>query len=483
MHIGLARYLYWIGRQSAGAADAIGDMPFLDTVDPADVLAVESLYRLAYFGPDDSMEPLLKVLAYPSVADGIVDDETAIIATIHSTLRRNRDPEGAAAIVDDLLDPETVLLERRGVDLPLAGTVPLVIVRTVPGPPVTMDLLEDAVRHVEGFMSLPFPTGQVNYLFADALAGGGAGANSRTHITSRPFVDGTSYVKNERETSYAGESTHRHFVHEVSHYYWRGNPVWLDEGAAAFIEAIARSKASGLPLSVEYRPCAHASNIAGLERLRAEGADFSARCDAGIGERLYHSLYRSLGDAGFREAFSRLYLLSQTDDPDDGCAETKLGICHVRAAFVAGVSEGKAAEVRKIVGRWYDGSEPHDLSWLDTAPPDPDLPSAGARIEEAYLVAYPSRDIVTSVSTSEDDLWVRLRLRLSGVASPGSTLDVVGVYEDGFEYPLGTWELGPDGFAERVWVLPPGAGAVGSHLVMVYDGDRKVAQVEYEVTP
>ena len=365
-------------------------MPFLDTVEPADVLAVRSLLRLAYFGPDDSVEPLLDVLAYPSVADGITDDETAVIATIFATLRWNRDPEGAAAIVDDLLDPETVLLERREVDLPLAGPVPLVIVRTEPGPPVTMDLLEDAVRHVEGFMSLPFPIGQVNYLFADALAGGGAGANSWTHITSRPFVDGTSYVKNERESNYTGESTHRHFVHEVSHFYWRGNPSWLDEGAAAFIEAIARSKASGLPLSVEYRPCIQARSIVELEQLRVKGEDVTSRCDAGLGERLYHSLYRSLGDAGFREAFSRLYLLSRGDDPDDGCDGLELGICHVHLAFATSASEGKAAEVGKIIDRWYDGSEPHDLSWLDATPLDPELPSVGGRIEEAYLVAYPA---------------------------------------------------------------------------------------------
>ena len=443
---------------------------------------MQSLTGLAYFGPDDSVDPLLDVLTHPLVADGITDDETAVVATIFATLRWNRDPEGAAAIVSDLLDPETVLLERRELDLPLAGTVPVVIVRTVPGPPVTMDLLEEAVRRVERFMSLPFPVGQVNYLFADALAGGGAGANAGTHITSRPYVDGNDYIKNERETNYVGESTHRHFVHEVSHFYWRGNPSWLDEGAAAFIEAVARSEASGLPLLVEYRPCMLASNIVELERLRAKGEDISTRCDAGLGERLFHSLYRSLGDADFREAFGRLYLLSQKDDPSDDCEGTELGVCHVRAAFTAGAAD--AADTARIIDRWYDGSEPHDLSLLDTTPPDPELQSAEGRIKEAYLVVYPSWDTVTSVSASEDDLWVRLRLELSGAdASFSLPLNVVGLYEDGFEYPLGTWELGPDGFVERVWVSPPSSRPVGRHWVMVYDGDRKVAQVEYEVTP
>ena len=78
---------------------------------------------------------------------------------------------------------------------------------------------------------------------------------------------------------------------------------------------------------------------------------------------------------------------------------------------------------------------------------------------------------------------MRLRLKLSGDASPGLTLDVVELYEDGFEYQRGTWEVGPDGFVERVWVSPFSARAVGRHWVVVYDEDRKVAQVEYEITP
>ena len=345
----LLRRIAW---QSRDAAHAISVMPFLDTVEPPDVLAMESLRRLGYFGEEGILEPLLAVLQHPTIADGITDEETPVVATLYSTANYKPD------VIDALLDPETVLLENRVIDLPLAGPANLTIIRTQPGPAVTMDLLEDAVRHVERFMSLPFPVRQVNYLFADVRPGRSAGANSGTHITSRPYVDGTDYVKNETETSYVGESTHRHFIHETGHYYWRGNPSWLDEGAVAFIEAIARSRMSGRPLSLEYEPCAQARNIAKLERMRAERKEVSSRCDAGLGERLFHDLYRNMDDTTFRLAFRRLYLLSQFDDPNDDCEGTRLGICHVRASFTTDVPDEAAATALKVINRWYGSSEP-----------------------------------------------------------------------------------------------------------------------------
>ena len=36
-------------------------------------------------------------------------------------------------------------------------------------------------------------------------------------------------------------------AHEVAHYYWRGNPNWLDEGLAELLAAVAKTSAPACP--------------------------------------------------------------------------------------------------------------------------------------------------------------------------------------------------------------------------------------------
>ena len=93
--------------------------------------------------------------------------------------------------------------------------------------------------------------------------------------------------------------------------------------------------------------------ISQLEGLDAEYGSNAGKCYYSLGEGFFLDLYHTLGEETFRQGFRNLYLKSLRDDATDDCEGTDLGICHLEAAFKAGVSDEVAAQVDEIVGRWY----------------------------------------------------------------------------------------------------------------------------------
>ena len=327
---------------------AVREMPFLETIEPADALATQSLRRLF----DLNIENLDQVMSHPRIMDGITDDETRIVATLSAGLYSlSGVSEYNPALLETLLDPDQATVEERTITLPLAGETALTIIRTSSGSKRTMDLLETAAKRIEGLMALPFPTHNLIYLFEvatpSALLGRFAGANLGSNIVSLPWYD---------DDALAVDSSLEHLVHEVSHYYWTGNRSWVDEGAANLVQSIVSSMEYDRSISPQSGSCAKAGNIAELESLESTQQSEAFLCNYYFGERLFHGLYNSLGDPAFRSGFSRLFLLSQHDDPNDECEGTRLEICHVRSAFTSGLDEASAGVASGILDRWYDGN-------------------------------------------------------------------------------------------------------------------------------
>ena len=264
-------------------------------------------------------------------------------------------------------------LERRDITLPLAGDVALVIIRTKPGAPRSMDLLESSVRGVEEYMGLPLPTKFVGLLYGEAVPGSAAGTNFGTHVAIRPKYD-------VDDGSHEAESAGNNIAHEVAHYYWSGNADWVDEGAADLMASVIENAHTGRPVEVTNNPCAHAANIAKLESLAASKGGVEFRCNYSLGERLFVDMLRTLGDERFRQGFRALYLASEIEDDSDDLRGTSVDIEHVREAFRTDDGAESA-----IIARWYDGTEPYDLSRLDTGPMDPSLPSINGHIDEVYV--------------------------------------------------------------------------------------------------
>ena len=463
-------YLSYVAYRDAEAALRILQMPFIETIEPPDVAAIESLWQLAASEP----ETFVSVMSHPVLLDGITNDLAPIVATLNGVVRTN------PTLIDVLLDPTKVTLELRTITLPLAGDVILCIIRTASGAGRSMDMLEYSVRVAEEFMGVPLPTNYVGLLYENAVYGSNAGTNFGTHIALRPEFD-------VDDDSYEAEFALSGIAHEVAHYYWSGNEDWVDEGASELMASIIEGGMTDKIVAVTNPPCGHAGTISELESLGISRGDVGFRCNYSLGERLFVDLYQTLGNEIFREGFRALYLASEVEDDADDYPGTSVNIEHVRKAF----SSEDGAETA-VIARWYDGMEPRDLSRLDTSSVDFILPSINGRIDEAYVITRKNGPAVSSFSARDITDWVYLMLKYS-YAVTGSPqevpLEIVEYYEDGFEFRRRSYSLAAESryIGGTSWFSigspPSGKWATGQYWVLVFEGDRKVAEVQYEVTP
>lgn len=326
--------IWHIAYEDTSAAMRLIGMPFLKSLDPPDVVAMESLANLAHF----NMSTFQEVISHPTLSNGITDEWAPIVATLYNV------NEEAPAFVDILLDPSQVTQEWRTVALPHSGEVDLVIIRTGPGAQRSMDLLENAVRSAEEFMGLPLPTNYVGLLFGNTVSGYSAGTNYSTHVVALPEYDVDDGSRNAEFTGHL-------IAHEVAHYYWTRGRDWVDEGLSDFMASVAENARTGQPVDVTNDPCQHTDSIAELERLTALGNDEVFECNYSLGEGFFLDLYRHLGDQAFREGLRRLYRMALVEDDADSYDGTSVGIQHIENAFYL-----DPANV--VINRWYHGTAP-----------------------------------------------------------------------------------------------------------------------------
>ena len=328
--------LGYIARADADAALQVMDMPFLQTPEAADMAALDTLAVIAVNDEDQ----LADVLSRPMLKDGITDDEAPIV----SMLGWNQD------INDKLLDPDTRTVERRTVDLPLAGEVDLVIVRTRPRARRSMDILENAVREAENLMGEPLPTRYVGVLFGDVFgdSSSAVGINYGSHIAILPEYDAD-------DGSYAAGAFPSVIAHEIAHYYWSDSAVWLAEGMAELMASAIENRRVGTPISFTRRPCEFARSIKELEALTDSGQRW--RCSYPLGEGLFVSLLRTLGEYAFWDSARNLYASSRAP-----YALSQARWLHYKLADLldppAGIDEVYEAfgeNVAIVIRRWYEG--------------------------------------------------------------------------------------------------------------------------------
>ena len=475
------------GSDKGAQALAILDSPALQgDVSDHMVPAIESLVILARDHPDIA----LAILHSPALSNGITDDMVpviqalAVLASPHPDLALAilHSPALQGAITDDiltiitllgavasnnpaliptLLDPTKTSVERRTITTPLAVEVELAIVRTRPGAANRMDYLEHAVRTAEDLVGAPFPV-QAVILFYEDLGFGGA--NFGTFINILPAGDVADEI---------GGS----IMHEVAHYYKLHGEGWITEGVANAVAAVALERLSGRPLDLWEAPCPYARTIAEFETLDAEYGTLAFICHYALGERIFMDLYRSLGEERFRQGLRNLFLGAQ----DTGYEGPLRGIRHVAEAFGA-----DDEVVQTIIARWYDGSAPYDTSRLDASPVDPDLPAVNGRVADAYVAVDGGGSPAATFTAGAYERLV-LVLESGDNAREPLDLEVVEYYEDGFAFARHTLTLDASphttGATGRVYLRKGGADAApGTYYVYVYDGDRKVAEVQYTVT-
>lgn len=328
--------LFYIMTEDTALAKDIANMPFLETLEPTDAAVMDALSWLAY----TDILALREVLEQPTLKDGISDEWAPVVALLDSV------NEAAPAFLRPLLDPEQVRTQRRAITLSHTGAVDLAIIRTEPGAARSMGLLEHSASSVEEFMGEALPTNYVGLLFGTAVLGYSGGTNYGPYFVMLPKYDADD---GSDASDYAGHL----MAHEVAHYYWRGNPDWLDEGLAELLASISESERVGMAVTIDHTYCPDADSIALLERLDAAGVIYDYRCNYALGGQFFLELYQALGDASFRQGLRNLYLMSQVEDYADEFDGSPVGIRQIQDAF-----QNHNAAVDPLIDKWYHGTAP-----------------------------------------------------------------------------------------------------------------------------
>ena len=448
------------------ALSAIIQMPFLRTAEPADLSAVKSLWKVLVRNPSQFDQ----TMNHPTVRNGITDGWTPVIATLASAADNN------PALIDALLDPERVSVETRTIQLPLSGSVKLDTVRTEPGSNRSMNLLEQAATQAEQQMGIALPTKHVALLFANATSPGYAGTNYGSHIVIQQQydVDDGSHEANHLPATIA---------HEVAHYYWSGNADWIDEGMATLLEANAEYARTGKQIATTYQPCSAFDNIAQLDRAKPSKASPNFICNYALGERLFIELLDALGSRAFSNAAKNLYLESTVEDSNP-TAGTEVGIDETRRLF------GKTAGGATVIRRWYDGTEPYDISRIDQSPPTWKLPTIRGEITKAALVLQQNRTETKrfSARTHSGHAYLLLKYKHRVEGGPYERpVTLVQYYQDGHPTRIRTVTVNADEqYNTGSWTQLYSVGAVGKwkpsqYWAMICDGTEKAAEVSWVV--
>ena len=458
LEVGAIKAMYEISYRKTELASALLVMPFLKSIEPPDVVA---LWVLRWLASSDSEQTFQRVMSSPVMRDGITDELAPVVATLPGVTEANPD------LVDILLDPSRVMLETRSLDLPLSDKVVLAIIRTSPGVPRSMDLLERAVRSIESILDAPLPTNYVGLLFEDAVPWHSGGVNSGTNITIRPEYDAD-------DGSYEANEAGHLIAHEVAHYYWTGNADWIDEGIGELIGTLVEHDRTGRPVEARNWPCPFVRTIAELEALAPEQAADEFACNYSLGERFFLDLLRVHGKEQFLLGLRELYAKSQMREEADGPSGTALTVGHIEEAFPS-----DSGATGTVIDRWYHGTEPYDVSHLGLGPSDPALRTINGQVDRAYLSGT---DVVG---------WRHFTLEYSYNVSKQRVeipLAIVERYEDGFIVRDRTISLTAEsrlrGGAQRFYYGPPPGvetWPAGRYTVHIYEDSRQVVQLEYQV--
>ena len=324
---------------------AMINAPFLENLDRLDLQTVTALARI-----DNGIgigDRFVETMSHPELRDGISEEDVRVIILM-GVIREWR-PDEAESL---LLEPGQfgLTIDERGIELSLAGEAILTIVRYGASESPTMYLLERAVRFNEEFMGAPFPTDWIVLYFDNEDSGIGLAFHG-TYVGLREEIEKTGPEGWSKDAPYV-------LVHETGHYYWHIGEPWIDEGAANFLVYISKREWIGQEAATEYASfsspvCNELSTLAQLEKLETSPDDDHFLCNYEFGVRLFVELHDTLGEKAFRQGFRNPYLKSRQDDPEDDCDGTYVGVCHLLAAFKAGVSDDVAAKVDEIIARRY----------------------------------------------------------------------------------------------------------------------------------
>ena len=454
-----------------------------ERLSPLDLPATLSLQRMAHNRP----ERLAQLTGAGWFRDGLTEAEAAIVAMLYER-SRFQSPEFDSIVGN----PGVVAVEISATTNRAGESVPIAIIRSgsVPTESTVMSVTQFAAPFLEEMFDEPFPTPAIVIYVTEYVAGAAAGTNYQTHVTLKPELD-----SNEQPDSAAHA-----IIHEIAHYYLYARPAWYAEGAAEFAASYARHIADGIPIEATNSPCAVATSLIELESLLPPDTEDAGagvdpdlwQCNYSLGERLMLALYNRLGEERFLQSWRELYrtVAQQPSYPSQYDFQNEV---ELRVAWLRAGGRLMQPDLEHIWDQWYRGSaSPTIVGAPDATPPDSALPSVSGRIDHAYLALTQLGSATDRFSARDVSGWVYLTLDYSHGfdGNPRElTLEVVEHYQDGFAYSRRNVALNfePQYSGGTQWISlgpsPPNRWAPGRYWAYVYESGRKIAEVEFEVTP
>ena len=454
-----------------------------ERLSPLDLPATLSLQRMAQNRPDR----LAQLTGAGWFRDGLTDAEAAMVAVLYG--RAGFQSPEFDSIVSD---PGVLTVEIASATNRDGEIVPVAVIRSgsVPADSPVVAVAQRAVPFLEEMFDAPFPTPAIVIYVTQYVAGTAAGTNHQTHITLKPELD------TNEEPDFGAHA----ILHEIAHYYLYAQPTWYAEGGADFAASYAQHIAAGAPIEATNSPCAVTNSLFELERLLPADAGNAGvgvdpdlwQCNYSLGERLMIALYNQLGAERFLQGWRELYhtVAQQPSYPSEHDFQNEV---ELRVAWLRAGGRLMQPELEHIWDQWYRGTaSPNVAAAPDATPTNPDLPSVGGGIDRAYLTLALPGSPTDSFSDRDVSGWVYLALEYSHAVSGNPqelTLEVVEYYQDGFAYSRRnvTIDFEPQYSGGTHWISvgpsPPNRWAPGRYWFYVYESGRKIAEVEFEVTP
>ena len=290
-------------------------MPFLESFELDDVLAIRGIYDLA---SNEDSELLKALMDHPKLRNGITDSQTTLVAAAGT--------HWDAGEIRRILSPGYVNIEVLSEGTELTPHLKISIVRAGSEPqPATAEIARDAVEFAEGIMQMPLPVGHVIIVLNDKTGNKGYGGTNHGYAFS--------YLPDaEQKKSVSGKYYfHSGIVHETAHYYWRLGPFWINEGVANTFEYMYGVENEVIPrlLAKATRADCEVTNLKELSSLSPVPGEPQFHCSYYLGQLLFQELLETLGEEEFNERLRQLYQLSLSARAAGG----KPGIAEVRQAF------------------------------------------------------------------------------------------------------------------------------------------------------
>ena len=310
--------LDWIGSialESESAANSIINMPFLESLEPDDVLAIRGLDSLASSSDDGLLSALLD---NPTLSTGITDAQTTLVAAAGAMLGSDE--------IRRLLIPNYTHIRTISSGTEMSPSLRISIVRfETPGQPWTFGIVRDAVEFTELIMQRPLPVDHVILVLNEqAVLEDYAGVNFGFAISGLPGLE-------EGRRDYDKYRLSSLILHEVAHYFWRANANWIDEGVAntfQFMHGVEIGMSPGLLETPSRRQC-EAHDLEMLTEKAPGTQDPQYSCNYFLGHMLFLDLLENFDVEEFSQRLRELYRLSLAERQAGGWA----GIEAVRQAF------------------------------------------------------------------------------------------------------------------------------------------------------